>query len=188
MTSMPKKEHPIYPYLLKGKRIRYPNQVWATDITYLKLDVGFVYLIAIIDIYSRKVLSWQLSLSMDAEFCVDALKEAMRTYGTLVIFNTDQGSQLTSYGFIQVLKEADAEISMDGQGRWRENIYVERFWRTLKYEDIYLKSYESVRELKRGLHRYFTFYNCRRFHQSLNYRTPDEMYQFFQVQEETAAA
>lgn len=188
MTSVPKKEHPIYPYLLKGKRIRYPNQVWATDITYLKLDVGFVYLIAIIDIYSRKVLSWRLSLSMDAEFCIDALKEAMRMYGTPAIFNTDQGSQFTSYGFIQVLKEANVDISMDGQGRWRDNIYVERFWRSLKYEDIYLKSYESVRDLKRGLNRYFTFYNNRRFHQSLDYRTPDEMYQSFRVREEQAAA
>jgi putative transposase len=188
MTSVPKKEHPIYPYLLKGKRIRYPNQVWATDITYLKLDVGYVYLVAILDIYSRKVLSWRISLSMDADFCIEALKDAMATYGVPAIFNTDQGSQFTSYGFIRVLKDAGVEISMDGQGRWRDNIYVERFWRTLKYEDIYLRSYETVRDLKLGLSRYFRFYNSRRFHQSLDYRTPDEMYESFRVEGERAAA
>ncbi len=188
LTSIPKKEHPVYPYLLKGKRIRYPNQVWATDITYLKLETGYVYLIAIMDMYSRIVLSWRISLSMDADFCIEALKDALRKYGMPAIFNTDQGSQFTSYGFIQIIKEAGVEISMDGQGRWRDNIYVERFWRSLKYEDIYLKSYESVCDLKRGLHRYFTFYNGQRFHQSLDYRTPDAMYESFQVQEEEATA
>ena len=188
LTSIPKKDHPVYPYLLKGKRIRYPNQVWATDITYLKLETGYVYLVAIMDLYSRKVLSWRISLSMDADFCVEALKDALRKYGTPAIFNTDQGSQFTSYGFIQVLKDNGIEISMDGQGRWRDNIYVERFWRTLKYEDIYLKSYDSVRELKAGLTRYFQFYNSRRFHQSLDYRTPEEMYESFQVEGMKAAA
>ena len=188
MTSVPKKEHQVYPYLLKGKKIRYPNQVWATDITYLRLDSGFVYLVAIMDLYSRKVLSWRLSLSMDADFCIEALKDAMDIYGVPAIFNTDQGSQFTSYGFIKVLKDAGVEISMDGQGRWRDNIYVERFWRTLKYEDIYLKSYESVRDLKGGLSRYFRFYNGRRYHQSLDYRTPDEMYESFKVEIEQAAA
>ena len=188
LTTRPTKEHPTYPYLLKNKRIRYPNQVWAADITYLRLDVGFVYLVAIMDVYSRKVLSWKMSLSMDAEFCIDALREALNRYGTPAVFNTDQGSQFTSYRFIRILKDAGIEISMDGQGRWRDNIYVERFWRTLKYEDIYLKSYESVRELKHGLQRYFPFYNERRFHQSLEYQTPDEMYESFKVVEEETAA
>jgi putative transposase len=181
MTSTPRKENPVYPYLLKGKRIRYPNQVWATDITYLKLEVGFVYLVAIMDLYSRKVLSWRLSLSMDADFCIDALKDALARYGVPAIFNTDQGSQFTSYGFIRVLKDSGVEISMDGQGRWRDNIYVERFWRSLKYEDIYLRSYDSVKDMKRGLSRYFQFYNTQRFHQSLDYRTPDDMYKSFRT-------
>jgi len=188
LTSRPTKEHPTYPYLLKHKRIRYPNQVWATDITYLKLDVGFIYLIAIMDVYSRKVLNWRVSLSMDADFCIEALREAMNRYGVPAILNTDQGSQFTSYGFIKTLKDAGVAISMDGQGRWRDNIYVERLWRSLKYEDIYLKSYESVRELKRGLTRYFRFYNERRYHQSLEYQTPDEMYESFQIEKDAVAA
>lgn len=188
LTSQPTKEHPTYPYLLRNKRIRYPNQVWAADITYLKLDVGFVYLVAIMDVYSRKVLSWRISLSMDADFCIEALSEAMERYGVPAVFNTDQGSQFTSYAFIKLLKDASVEISMDGQGRWRDNIYVERLWRTLKYEDIYLKSYESVRDLKRGLARYFRFYNERRFHQSLDYQTPDEMYESFKIEQVAVAA
>ena len=188
MTSAPRKENPVYPYLLKGKRIRYPNQVWATDLTYLKLEIGFVYLIAIMDLYSRKVLSWRLSLSMDADFCIDALKDALARYGVPAIFNTDQGSQFTSYNFIKVLKDAGIQISMDGQGRWRDNIYVERFWRSLKYEDIYLRSYDSVKEMKKGLSRYFRFYNTQRFHQSLDYRTPDEMYKSFRTDINQVAA
>ena len=148
MTSIGRKEHPVYPYLLRGKKIRYPNQAWATDITYLGLGSGHVYLIAIMDLYSRKILSWRISQSMEADFCIDALKEAMANYGVPAIFNTDQGSQFTSYSFVKILKDAGVEISMDGRGRWRDNIYGERFWRTLKYEDIYLKSYESVRDLK----------------------------------------
>ena len=187
-TSMPDKEHPVYPYLLKGKRICYPNQVWATDITYLKLDTGHVYLVAIMDLFSRKVLSWRVSLSMDADFCVEALKEAIRNYGVPAIVNTDQGSQFTSYAFIQVLKGAGIEISMDGQGRWRDTIYVERLWRSLKYEDIYLKSYETVRELKIGVNRYFRFYNKQRYHQSLDYQTPDEMYESFKIEKAAVAA
>ena len=188
MTSVPRKDHSVYPYLLKGKRIRYPNQVWAADITYLKLDTGFVYLVAIMDLYSRKVLSWRISLSMDTEFCIEAEKEAMARYGVPAIFNTDQGSQFTSYGFMKVLKDACVEISMDGQGRWRDNIYVERFWRTLKYEDIYLKAYESVRELKTGLSRYFRFYNTDRYHQGLDYQTPEQMYESFQAVAKEAVA
>ena len=186
LTSQPTKEHPTYPYLLRNKWIRYPNQVWAADITYLKLEVGFVYLVAIMDVYSRKVLRWRISLSMDADFCVEALADAMAHYGVPAVFNTDQGNQCTSYAFIKLLKEAGVEISMDGQGRWRDNIYVERLWRTLKYEDIYLKSYESVRELKRGLARSFRFYNERRYHQSLDYQTPAEMHESFKI--EPAAA
>ena len=188
LTSIPKKEHPVYPDLLRGKRIRYPNQVWATDITYLRLDGGFVYLVAIMDLYSRKILSWRISLNMEADFCVEALKDAMATYGVPAIFNTDQGSQFTSYGFLQVLKNAGVQVSMDGRGSWRDNIYVERFWRTLKYEDIYLNAYESVRDLKQGLKRYFRFYNGHRFQQNLDYRPPNQMYESFRVEEELAAA
>lgn len=140
------------------------------------------------DLYSRKILSWRISQSMEADFCIEALKEAMANHGVPAIFNTDQGSQFTSYGFIKVLKDAGVQISMDGRGSWRDNIYVERFWRTLKYEDIYLKSYESVRELKLGISRYFRFYNSRRFHQSLDYRTPDGMYESFKVEAEQVAA
>ena len=186
-TSKPNKEHPVYPYLLRNKQIRYPNQVWATDITYLKLETGFAYLIAIMDLYSRKVLTWKISTTLDADFCVEALKEALALYGAPAIFNTDQGCQFTSYAFIKVLKDAHVEISMDGQGRWRDNIYVERLWRSLKYEDIYLKAYENVRDLKTGISRYFRFYNSRRYHQALEYRTPDQMYRSFQMKEDIAA-
>jgi len=188
LTSIPKKEHPVYPYLLRGKKIRYPNQVWATDITYLRLAGGFVYLVAIMDLYSRKILNWRISLNMEADFCIEALKDAIDTYGAPAIFNTDQGSQFTSYEFTQVLKDAGVEISMDGRGSWRDNIYVERFWRTLKYEDIYLKAYDTVRELKKGLARYFRFYNSLRFHQNLDYRTPDQMYESFRSEKEQAVA
>ena len=186
--SKPAPGHKIYPYLLGGMAVTRPNQVWAADITYLKLDAGFVYLVAIMDLYSRKVLSWRISLSMDSEFCIEAVKEAMARYGVPAIFNTDQGSQFTSYGFMKVLKDACVEISMDGQGRWRDNIYVERFWRTLKYEDIYLKAYESVRELKTGLSRYFRFYNTDRYHQGLDYQTPEQMYESFQAVAKEAVA
>ena len=182
-TSTPRKEHKKYPYLLKNKVIRYPNQVWASDVTYIRLPGGFVYLAVILDVYSRKVLSWRVSNSLDASFCVDALEEAIRLYGIPAIFNTDQGCQFTSDAFIGVLKKHHIEISMDGKGRALDNIYVERLWRTLKYEDIYLKSYESMNELKGGLTVYFNFYNNERFHQSLEYRTPDEMYESFSTRE-----
>ena len=186
-ASIPNKEHPIYPYLLKNKRIRYPNQVWVSDITYLKLEKGFAYLVAILDVYSRKVLSWRISTTLDADFCMEALKEALVLYGTPAIFNTDQGCQFTSYGFIKILKDANVEISMDGQGRWRDNIYAERLWKSLKYEDIYLRSYENVRELKKGIYRYFRFYNGRRYHQNLEYRTPNQMYRSFMKEKELVA-
>lgn len=188
MTSSSNRENPVYPYLLKGKNIRYPNQVWAADITYLRMEKGFAYLAAIMDIYSRKVLSWRISQTLDADFCIEALKEAFKRYGSPAIFNTDQGCQFTSYRFIRELKESNVRISMDGQGRWRDNIYVERFWKSLKYEDIYLRSYENLKELKKGLSRYFRFYNGKRFHQSLTYRTPDEMYESFQIKKDINAA
>jgi putative transposase len=177
--SKPGKGHKKYPYLLRGKEIRYPNQVWATDLTYLRLPGGFVYLAAIVDLFSRKVLSWRLSNSMDPGFCVAALEEAIERYGEPAIFNTDQGSQFTSESFINVLKRHSIEISMDGKGRALDNVYVERLWRSLKYEDIYLKSYETMAQITGGVDQYFQFYNSERFHQSLNYRTPDDMYESF---------
>lgn len=174
--SQARKEHKKYPYLLKGKLINFPNQVWATDITYLKLPGGNVYLVAILDLFSRRVLSWRLSNTMDSDFCVQALEEAFSKYGIPAIFNTDQGSQFTSSKFIDVLKKNKVEISMDGKGRALDNIYVERLWRSLKYEDIYLKSYENMLELRKGVKSYFEFYNTKRFHQSLDYSTPNDVY------------
>ena len=181
--SKARKNHKKYPYLLSGKIIRHPNQVWATDVTYIRLSGGFVYLVAILDLYSRKVLSWRLSNSLDADFCVEALEEAIMNYGVPAIFNTDQGSQFTSDAFTGVLLGKGVQISMDGKGRALDNIFVERLWRTLKYEDIYIKSYESVIELKEGVRRYFHFYNSERFHQSLGYATPDDMYESFTEKE-----
>ncbi len=182
--SKASKEHKKYPYLLKGKVIRYPNQVWASDITYLCIPGGKVYLVVILDLYSRKILSWRLSNTPNADFCVDALEEAIERYGELAIFNTDQGNQFTSERFTNVLKSHQIEISMDGKGRALDNIYVERLWRSLKYEDIYLKSYETMKELKEGIKRYFRFYNTERFHQSLEYLTPEVMYQSFSNRED----
>lgn len=177
--SKARKEHKKYPYLLRNKVIRYPNQVWASDITYLKLPGGKAYLVVILDLYSRKVLTWRLSNTLDAAFCVEALEEAIEMYGEPAIFNTDQGSQFTSDAFTGVLEEHHIEISMDSKGRALDNIYVERLWRSLKYEDIYLKSYENMRELKEGIRKYFKFYNGKRFHQSLDYMTPEIMYKSF---------
>ena len=173
-TSIPNKQHKIYPYLLKDVKITRPNQVWSTDITYVKLDEGFVYLVAIIDWYSRYVLSWQLSNSLDASFCVEALKEALKS-GKPDIFNTDQGCQFTSEAFTSVLNENDILISMDAKGRVFDNIFVERLWRTVKYEDIYIKGYRNIPEAQLGLIEYFDFYNNERYHQALDYKTPLEM-------------
>lgn len=170
------KEHKKYPYLLKGMNIWLPNQVWAADITYIKLLGGNVYLVAIMDLFSRKVLSWSISNTLDAEFCISALNNAIEFYGIPAIFNTDQGSQFTSDAFTGVLQRYGIRISMDGKGRAIDNIYVERLWRSLKYEDIYLNDYCSMEELKLGLKKYFNFYNTERFHQSLGYGTPDEIY------------
>jgi putative transposase len=176
-TSKPHPEHKIYPYLLRGLDIIRPNQVWSTDITYIRLRHGFVYLVAIIDWYSRKILSWRLSNTMDAGFCVACLEEAIKDYGTPEIFNTDQGSQFTSDSFTGVLIKNNIMISMDGRGRALDNIFVERLWRTVKYEDVYLKGYESMPDLLLGLTQYFLFYNEERRHQSLGYATPDVVYQ-----------
>lgn len=174
--SRRRKGHKVYPYLLRNKDIWLPNQVWASDITYLKLNGQHVYLVAIIDLFSRKVLSWRLSNTLDTSFCVAALEEAIAMYGTPAIFNTDQGSQYTSEAFIRALKKHSIAISMDGKGRAADNIYVERLWRSLKYEEIYLNDYPNMVALREAVDRYFRFFNSERFHQSLDYQTPDELY------------
>jgi putative transposase len=175
-TSIPAKGHKIYPYLLANVAIEQPNQVWATDITYVPMAQGFAYLVAILDLNSRKLLSFRVSNALSTDFCVEALEEALTRYGTPEIFNTDQGSQFTAEDFTQVLLAKGVRVSMDGKGRWVDNVFVERLWRSVKYEDIYLHAYESVRELKSALACYFDFYNVRRPHQSLGYQTPDEIY------------
>ena len=176
-TSKAHPQHKIYPYLLRGVDIIRPNQVWSTDITYIRMPRGFVYLVAIIDWYSRKILSWRLSNTMDAGFCVDCLEEAIKVYGTPEIFNTNQGSQFTSDAFTGVLIENGVTISMDGRGRALDNIFVERLWRTVKYEEVYLKQHDTVQHLLLGLTEYFMFYNEERRHQSLGYKTPSVVYQ-----------
>ena len=174
--SIPVKWHEKYPYLLRDKAIWLPNQVWATDITYLKLSGCHVYLVAIIDLFSRKILSWKLSNTLDTEFCISALEEAIMIYGEPAIFNTDQGSQFTSEAFTGKLENHKIQISMDGKGRALDNIFIERLWRSLKYEEIYLNEYRSMENLKIALKEYFNFYNTERFHQSLEYATPGEIY------------
>ena len=169
-------EHKVYPYLLRNVPITRVNQVWSTDITYIRLRHGFVYLCAVIDWYSRYVLSWRLSTTLDAAFCVEALQEALGKYGKPEVFNTDQGCQFTSEDVTGVLKENEIEISMDGKGRALDNVFVERLWRTVKYEDIYLKDYGTVLECRAGLEAFFGRYNNRREHQSLDYRFPSEVY------------
>jgi putative transposase len=175
-TSTPSKKHKIYPYLLRGLDINRSNQVWCSDLTYIRMRGGFVYLTAVVDWYSRKVLSWEVSVTMDESFCVSALERAMRLYGKPEIFNTDQGSQYTGSKFTGVLKDNGIRISMDGKGRAIDNIIVERLWRTVKYEEVYLKDYATVRELVENLKVYFEFYNAERTHDSLGLRTPDEAY------------
>jgi putative transposase len=171
-TSKPHPAHKVYPYLLRGVAITRPNQVWSTDITYIRLAHGFAYLVAVMDWYSRRVLAWRLSNTLEAGFCVDCLEEALRAHGCPAIFNTDQGSQFTSEAFTKVLLDAGITISMDGRGRALDNIFVERLWRTVKYEDIYLKDYAGLPELLLGMTEYFAFYNDERPHQGLGYRTP----------------
>ena len=175
-TSKGHPEHKIYPYLLRGIDINYPDQVWCSDITYIRLAGGFVYLTAVMDWYSRYVLSWELSVSMDREFCISALQRALRLHDKPKIFNTDQGSQYTSDDFTAILKDEGVKISMDGKGRAMDNIFVERLWRSVKYEEVYLKEYQSVGELRRALKRYFEFYNNERPHQSFGGQTPAEVY------------
>ena len=175
-TSKRNKEHKIYPYLLRGLIIDRPNQVWCTDITYIPMQGGFVYLVAIMDWYSRKVLAWEVSNTMEDRFCISALERAIRLHGTPEIFNTDQGSQFTSIDFTDVLKKHDIKISMDGKGRWMDNVFIERLWRSVKYEDVYLKDYRTVVALKQGLAVYFSFYNHERPHQSFDACTPAEVY------------
>lgn len=175
-TSRRHPRHKVYPYLLRGVSIDRPNQVWSTDITYIRLPRGFVYLVAIIDWYSRKVLSWRLSNTLDNRFCVDCLEQALQTHGVPDVFNTDHGSQFISDDFIGALKARGIAISMDGRGRASDNIFVERLWRSVKHEDVYLKGYATMTDLMLGLAEYFTFYNTKRMHQSLEYSTPDKVY------------
>lgn len=173
--SKPNPEHKVYPYLLRGLEIRYPNQVWSTDITYIPMHGGFMYLVAVMDWFSRYVLAWQLSNTLDSGFCVDALQRALQI-GRPTIFNSDQGVQFTATAFTAVLEKAEIQISMDGKGRALDNIFIERLWRSVKYEDVYLKRYELVPALFLGLEHYFTFYNQERPHQSLGYQTPAAVY------------
>jgi putative transposase len=174
--SKAKKEHKKYPYLLRNLKIDHANQVWATDITYIRLPGGYVYLASIMDIFSRRILSWRISNSLDNSFCIEALNEALVKYGKPEIFNSDQGSQFTSCNFVKILLDRGIDVSMDGKGRAIDNVYIERFWRTIKYEDIHIKNYQSIAELKKGVEKYIEFYNSRRWHQGLNYSTPDVLY------------
>ena len=175
-TSLPGRAASIYPYLLSGLVIERPNQVWSSDITYLPMAHGFMYLVAILDIASRKVLAFRLSNTLTADFCVSALQEALSRYGPPEIFNTDQGAQFTCEAWLGVLREAGVQISMDGKGRWIDNVFIERLWRTVKYEEVYLHAYRDGREALQRLSAYFEFYNVRRLHQSLDYRPPNEIY------------
>ena len=185
-TSKPAPGHKIYPYLLRGLAITRPNQVWAMDISYIPMAHGFVYLAAVIDWFSRRVLSWKLSNTMDVSFCLEALDEALAQYGKPGIFNTDQGSQFTSVAFTDRLKQEGIRISMDGKGRWADNVFVERFWRSLKYEHVYLHAYESVAAARNGIGGYIEFFNQQRPHSRLNRQTPDQVY--FNRLPETLAA
>jgi putative transposase len=175
-TSKPEPGHKVYPYLLRQVKIDRPNQAWAMDISYIPMARGFVYLAAVIDWFTRKVLAWRVSITMETAFCVEALQEALEKYDVPSIFNTDQGSQFTSDAFTGVLLNRGIAISMDGRGAWRDNVFIERLWRSVKYEEVYLKAYASVAEARENLARYFTFYNTRRPHQGLDGRTPDQAY------------
>ena len=175
-TSKPAVGHKIYPYLLRGLRVERPNQVWATDITYIPMARGFVYLTAVVDWFTRRVLSHRVSITLEADFCIEALEEALAKHGRPEIFNTDQGSQFTSEAFTGVLIENKIAISMDGKGAWRDNVFVERIWKSLKYEEVYLHAYASVADARASLGRYLDFYNRQRPHSSLDRKTPDEAY------------
>lgn len=175
-TSARHPQHKVYPYLLRNTAVRHSNQVWAMDITYVRMHKGWLYLCAVLDWYSRKVLAWRLSNTMDVQFCMDAVQEAIARWGTPAIFNTDQGSQFTSDAFTALLKRHGIRISMDGKGAWRDNVFVERLWRSIKYEEIYLKAYDCVRAARSGIAQYLQFYNSNRPHQAHGQATPDEAY------------
>ena len=175
-TSKPEPGHKIYPYLLRKLPITRPNQVWAMDITYIPMARGFIYLAAVLDWFTRRVLAWRVSITLEADFCIEAVEEALAKHGTPEIFNTDQGSQFTSTDFIKVLAAREIKISMDGKGAWRDNVFIERLWRSIKYEEVYLRAYTSVSEARSGIGRYLIFYNSRRPHSSLDGRTPDQAY------------
>jgi len=185
-TSKSAPGHKIYPYLLRGLVVDRSNQVWAMDITYIPMSRGFVYLAAVMDWYSRRVLSWRLSITMEVDFCIEAIEEALAKHGRPGIFNTDQGSQFTSAEFTGLLLMHGISISMDGRGAWRDNVFVERLWRSVKYEEVYLRAYDSVGEARSMLSQYFEFYNGKRPHSSLDARTPDDVY--YDVREHVAAA
>ena len=175
-TSVAAKAHKIYPYLLRDLKVERVNQVWVTDITYIPMARGFCYLVAIMDLYSRKILSWRLSNSMDVSFCVLALEQALDVYGCPDIFNTDQGAQFTASAFTQALELRGIRISMDGKGRWIDNVFIERFWRSLKYEEVYLYAYDDLNRAREGIGHYMNYYNTQRRHSSLDRKTPDEVY------------
>ena len=175
-TTTPHPGHKVFPYLLRHRQITAPNQVWAMDITYIPMRRGFVYLAAVLDWATRRVLAWQLSNSMTVDFCLDAIEAAIRGYGVPEILNTDQGSQFTGTTFVDLVQQHGIQISMDGKGSWRDNVFVERLWKSVKYEEVYLHAYDSVAEARQGLQRYFSFYNQRRPHSSLDGRTPDMVY------------
>lgn len=175
-TSRPHPDHKVYPYLLRDKTIDRPNQVWSTDITYIPMRRGFMYLVAVMDWHSRKVLSWRVSNTLESEFCIEALEQALRDHGRPEIFNTDQGAQFTSRGFVGLLESHGIQVSMDGRGRAQDNIFIERLWWTLKYHYIYLHAFDTGSELRQGLQQWVDFYNHERSHQSLDNLTPDEVY------------
>jgi putative transposase len=175
-TSKPADWHKIYPYLLRGLAVERANQVWAMDITYIPMACGFVYLAAVVDWFSRRVLAWRVCITLEVEFCLDALEEALARHGKPEIFNTDQGSQFTSADFTGLLLENAIAISMDGRGAWRDNVFVERLWRSVKYEEVYLRAYDNVAEARASIRRYFDFYNRKRPHSSLEAGTPDQAY------------
>jgi putative transposase len=185
-TSKPAPGHKIYPYLLRNLAVTRPNQVWAMDITYIPMARGFVYLAAVIDWFSRRVLAWQLSITMEVRFCLDAVADALARHGRPEIFNTDQGSQFTSTTFTDVLLENGIAISMDGKGAWRDNVFVERLWKSVKYEEVYLRAYDTVSDARASIGRYLGFYNSRRPHSSLDRQTPDQAY-FTRLPQITAA-
>ena len=175
-TSIPAPGHKIFPYLLRGLTIDRANQVWASDITYIPMARGFVYLAAVMDWFARRILAWRLSITLGADFCIEVVDEALRLHGRPEIFNTDQGSQFTSDAFTELLIGNGIAISMDGKGSWRDNVFIERFWRTVKYEEVYIRAYDSVAEARSSIGRYLEFYNGRRPHSALDRRTPDQAY------------